>query len=1123
MEGNQVSLTNAAAGPADILRQYIDNHAALRGLGDALSRGDVALGAAAGSAFSYALFALFHTHGADMLAVANDREEAAYLYNEAQSALGDERCGLLVSGFRRAAVHGRPDPESALLRSDLLRNLARAGRQPMFVATYPEALAETCVTPTHIQANTLPLAKGEKISPGFIVEVLAEHSFARVDFVCEPGQFATRGSIVDVFSFSNTRPYRIDFFGDEIETIRSFDIDTQTSLELLDRIEIIPDLANKVTDVDRVPVPDILAPGTVVAYDNRALALQRIAVVTEATDEMRAGAEVDLSRILAPHKAVEEGLARFRTVERRPGERGGQGGTDLGTSAQPSFAKNFEFLAKAIAENAAKGYRTVILSEQEKQLERLQGILSREGTAARPELALGYLHRGFTDHNLRLCAWTDHQIFDRHQKYHLNLGFTRRDQMTLDQITSLHPGDYIVHNDYGIGQFAGLERITTNGHEQEVIKLVYKDHDTLYVNIHALHKISKYKGKDGTPPRIHKLGGQAWQNTKNSAKSKIKDIARELISLYATRLEKRGFPFSANTYLNDQLEASFLYEDTPDQVAANRAVRDDMESPVPMDRLICGDVGFGKTEIAVRAAFKATCDNKQVAVLVPTTILAMQHYKTFTERLKEFPVRVDHLSRMRTAAEKTAILKDLREGRIDILIGTHRIVSKDVVFKDMGLLIVDEEQKFGVKTKEKLRAMKVNVDTLTLTATPIPRTLQFSLMGARDLSVIKTPPPNRLPIHTEIHTFDAKIIADAVNYELERGGQVFVIHNRIQNIDQVAEMIRGACPRARVTFAHGQMGAEQLESIMTDFVEEQFDVLVSTTIIESGLDIANANTIIINEAQNYGLSDLHQLRGRVGRSNKKAFCYLLAPPVATLPAESRRRLLALEAFTELGSGFNIALQDLDIRGAGNLLGGEQSGFISDLGYETYQRVLREAMLELRGEEFKNLLANDQETADTASVDTEGLVECVVDTDLELLLPEYYVENVAERMRLYKQLDNMRDGSQTEAFEAMLRDRFGRIPTETRELIKVVRLRQIAEALGMEKLFVKQGGMTCHFIADPNHPFYQSPAFATAMRNLQGRTRGCRIEEQNGKLKLRYTDITSIAAAIKALEELQKEE
>lgn len=1093
----------------DILKKYLNYSKLTTAISHLNTNNKAILGGLNESAFSLAVFTVFERTKCDLLFVANDREEAAYIYNEAMSMLGDDRCYLLVSSFKRAAIYGQFDSESALLRSDCIRHIVESGRQPLFIATYPEALIESTVSKSEIETNTISLSTGEQLTPDFLTELLSTYNFTNVDFVYEPGQFATRGGIVDVFSYSNIKPYRIDFMGKTIESIRTFDLETQISDSIVDSIKIIPDIEGVASTGERFPITSILQSQTIVIFDDYRFSSSKLKGLTEAVDDRQNMVDFDLKNSVVNSDILLNELTSFRTIYRTR-HKDKDNIVEFCAEAQPNFSKNFELLRQTITEYNDRDYDVVIVAEQQKQIDRISEILNQTGAGIRFSTMQGAIHKGFIDHDLKLCLFTDHQIFDRYQKYKINFGFTRRESLTINDITTLHPGDYVVHIDHGVGYFGGLEKTEINGKIQEVIKLVYRDMDTLYVNIHALHKISKYRGKDSTPPKIHKLGSTAWQNTKSNTKSKIKDIARELISLYSERLQKPGFAYSSDTYLSRQLEASFIYDDTPDQELATKAVKTDMESTAPMDRLICGDVGFGKTEVAIRAAFKAACDNKQVAVLVPTTILAFQHSKTFSERLKEYPVRIEYISRMRTAKEISTILKDLKAGLVDIIIGTHRLVSSDVVFKDLGLLIIDEEQKFGVKTKEKLRAMKVNVDTLTLTATPIPRTLQFSLMGARDLSIIKTPPPNRLPVTTEIHTFDIKLIADAINFEIDRQGQLFFVHNRVQNIVEIETMIRTACPKARVVHAHGQMEGRCLEKIMLDFIDEKYDVLVATTIIESGIDIPNANTIIINEAQNYGLSDLHQLRGRVGRSNKKAFCYLLTPQLQYLSSESRRRLQAIEAFTELGSGLNIALQDLDIRGAGNLLGGEQSGFISELGYETYQRVLQEAVFELKEQEFKNLL-------DTQSQQDESLLrlnECQIDTDLEILFPDSYISNITERIKLYKQLDSLTTDSELDSFGQMLKDRFGAIPHETVELMNVVKLRRKAVQLGFEKIVLRQQKMLCYFLSNSNSAYFDSSIFKNILDTLRQQPRLAKIQEHAGKLRMIIENVPTISKANK---------
>lgn len=1064
------------------------------------------------SSFSLLLFAVFDQIKTDTVVILNDKDEAGYMFNEALSLLSEHRCDLLVAGFKKAISDYHPDAELSLLRSETIRRWIEPDRKPTILFTYPEALVETIVTPEKIKSNTINLKVNEQISTDFLTDVLLTYNFQRVDFVYEPGQFAVRGSIIDIFSFANIKPYRIDFFGETVDSIRTFDVETQISETTTNSVFIIPDINNKNTEDERVPVTELFGKNTLIVFDKKKYFSERVAYLFKQFVEACTQNKLPINKIIAVPDKLLLTLCKYKTLCKNSAETL-QSDIFFSTCFQPDFSKNFELLYHIILEQIRDGYKVMIVSDQEKQLERISHILHQFDEHLKVETALINIHKGFSDNDLKICIFTDHQIFDRYQKYKIKTGFSRRESLAIEELTELHPGDYIVHIDHGIGQFGGLEKMMVNGTLKEVVKLVYRDNDTLFVNIHALHKISKYRSNEGTPPKVHKLGSNIWQNTKAKAKNKIKDIARELISLYAERLQQNGFAYSGDTFLNEQLEASFIYEDTPDQEEATKAVKADMENTAPMDRLICGDVGFGKTEIAIRAAFKAVYDKKQVAVLVPTTILAFQHFQTFSRRLKDFPVKVEYLSRMRSVIEQKNILKELKDGKVHILIGTHRIVSNDVMFNDLGLLIIDEEQKFGVIVKEKLRALKTNVDTLTLTATPIPRTLQFSLMGARDLSIIKTPPPNRQPIHTEIQTFNKELIANAIQNEISRGGQVFFIHNKVHNIIEIDTLIRDICPKARVIHAHGQMEGKQLEQIMMSFIEEKYDVLVATTIIESGVDIPNANTIIVNDAQNFGLSDLHQLRGRVGRSNKKAFCYLLTPPMAFLPAESRRRLQAIEMFTDLGSGFNIALQDLNIRGAGNLLGGEQSGFMADLGYETYQRVLQEAVYELKEHEFKNLLGDKQK--ESYEKDILNFKDCSIETDLNLFFPDNYVSNIGERIKLYKQIDGFTSDAEIFRFKTILADRFGKIPTETEQLIEVVKLRRVGASLGFEKITLKLSKMTCYFDSNQQSEYYNSEQFHSILASLQQQPNLARLNEHAGKLRLLF--LNSVKNITKAIE------
>ncbi len=1060
---------------------------------------------------------------AAQLFILNDKEEAAYLYNDLCNLINEERVLFFPASYKRSVQYQKTDSANIILRAETLNRLV-SEQPPAFVVTFPEALVEKVISQKQLQENTLSIRTGDKLALKFITEVLTDYNFERTDFVFQPGQYSVRGSIIDIFSFSDNQPYRIDFFGDEIDSIRLFDVENQLSIKKLNSIDIVPNIQENIGEDSRVSLIDFMPKNTIYWCKNMQYVSDRIQSIYENTVEKTPYLEMCEEQIAAKDcllkgyefidqmqllSGIEFGLKFFFPATTQ---------IVLNQSPQAVFHKNFDMLGEHLLNNNAKAVANYILSDNSKQIERIQSIFDDKGIEVDFKAVNHTLHEGFTDNELRVALFTDHQIFDRYHKFRLQNSNLHRakESVSLKEINQLNPGDYIVHSDHGIGRFGGLQKIDINGNEQEAIRLVYKDNDVLYVSLHALHKISKYKGKDATPPKIYKLGHGAWQKLKEKTKNKVKDIAKDLIALYAKRKAERGFAFSPDSYLQQELEASFIYEDTPDQVKATQATKEGMESPYPMDRLVCGDVGFGKTEVAIRAAFKAVADNKQVAVLVPTTILAFQHYQTFSERLKNFPCKVDYISRMRKTKDQRQTIKNLKEGKIDILIGTHRLIGKDVEFKDLGLLIIDEEQKFGVAVKEKLKQLKVNVDTLTLTATPIPRTLQFSLMGARDLSIINTPPPNRYPIATEVHPFNEDIIREAISYEVERNGQVFFIHNRVQNIKEVEAMIQRTVPGVSTVVAHGQMDGVTLEKIMLDFIRGDYDVLIATTIIESGLDIPNANTIIINNGQNFGLSELHQLRGRVGRSNKKAFCYLLTPPLDSMTQEARQRLQAIENFSELGSGFNIAMQDLDIRGAGNLLGGEQSGFITDIGYETYQRILNEAMQELKNNEFKEVFA-DKKQEQTA--DVRFITDCQIDTDLEVLLPENYVENIAERLRLYRELDNMENHEQLQQFKTNLQDRFGAVPTPAEELLKVVQLRWLAIDLGIERIILKNGKLVCYFVSDQNSPYYQSLQFTKVLQFLQAGSIPCEMKENNNKLSLVFSEIKHIADIIAILKQI----
>ena len=990
--------------------------------------------------------------------ILNDMEEAGYFYHDLIQINGEENVLFFPSSYRRAIKYGQKDAGNEILRTEVLSRIQKGDH--VCIVTCPEAVAEKVVSSKELSNRTLKLEVGEHTEVDTIMDILADFGFERVDYVYEPGQYALRGSIVDVFSYASEYPYRIDFFGDEIDSIRTFEVDTQLSKERKQSIAIVPELSVSgsgefVSFFDFIPRNSILAMKDFFWVREHIDKIHEDAVspLALAADEEHKTELLNIAKNLIDGGEFMMQSLNFRRIEFGNKPTGTPQATlTFDTQAQPIFHKNFELVSSCFREFIEKGYTLYICTDSEKQAKRLKDIFEERGDNIHFTYVNKTLHEGFTDHTLKGCFFTDHQIFDRFHKYNLRSDRARSGKvaLTLKELSQFEPGDYVVHIDHGIGKFAGLVRLPNGNTTQEVIKLIYQNDDVVFVSIHSLHKISKYKGKEGEPPRINKLGTGAWEKIKEKTKSKIKDIARDLIKLYSQRKQEQGYAYTPDSFLQHELEASFIYEDTPDQLKATNDVKADMESNRPMDRLVCGDVGFGKTEVAVRAAFKAATDNKQVAVLVPTTVLAYQHYQTFSERLKEFPCKVEYLSRARSAKDTSRILKELANGEIQILIGTHKLIGKSVKFKDLGLLIIDEEQKFGVSVKEKLRQLKVNVDTLTMTATPIPRTLQFSLMGARDLSVIQTPPPNRYPIQTEVHTFNEEIITEAINFEMSRNGQVFFVNNRIQNLQELKTLIQRNIPDCRVCIGHGQMKPEELEKIIYDFVNYDYDVLLATTIIESGIDIPNANTIIINAAQNFGLSDLHQMRGRVGRSNRKAFCYLLAPPLTSLTPEAKRRLQAIENFSDLGSGIHIAMQDLDIRGAGNMLGAEQSGFIADLGYETYQKILAEAVKELKEDEFSELYQEELQAAGEEKISGEDFVsECQVESDLELLFPNEYIPSSSERMLLYRELDSLELDKDLTDFKSRLEDRFSKVPPEGEELLRIVPLRRLAKRLGAE--------------------------------------------------------------------------
>jgi transcription-repair coupling factor (superfamily II helicase) len=1048
-----------------------------------------------------------------------DKEEAAYFYTDLVTLEGTpERTLFFPSSYKRSIQYHQTDEANIITRTQTLRRLTER-RVASFIVSYAEALVESVVTRKQLGESTMEVRKGERINMAFLEEVLQTYGFQLVDFVYEPGQYSIRGGIADVFSYASSHPYRIDFFGDEVDSIRSFDTDSQRSLETLKKANIIPNIQwESQMGEKRISFLDFIPAATTIWVDHPGLISDQVQSLYDRT-VFDAGHEAPVRKeqFLVTGDRIREQMERCMQVVFGfcPGDRSIRRWR-FNTSPQPAFSKSFDLLVSHMKQQSRDHYTNFILSENEKQLERLRAIFHEIDPELHYETVCQTLHEGFRDHDLKCAYYTDHQIFERYHKFRFHDRFSRKESITVKELTGLNPGDYVVHVDHGIGIFGGLEKIEVNGKPQEAVRLVYKDRDVLYVNIHSLHRISKYRGKDTGSPRINKLGSGAWQKLKSNTKKKVQDIARELIVLYARRKEQKGFAFSPDTYLQQELESSFIYEDTPDQLKATEEVKSGMEAGYPMDRLVCGDVGFGKTEVAIRAAFKAVADSKQVALLVPTTVLAFQHYNTFRERLRDFPCTIDYLSRFRTAAEQRQIKAKLKEGAVDILIGTHKLVGKEIEFRDLGLLIIDEEQKFGVGVKEKLKQMKLDVDTLTLTATPIPRTLQFSLMGSRDLSIINTPPPNRHPIITELHTFNEEIIREAIEYEVSRGGQVFFIHNRVQNIMGIKEIVDRLLPHVRSVVAHGQMEGRRLETVMLDFMQGDYDVLIATAIVESGLDIPNANTIIINNGHQFGLSDLHQLRGRVGRSNKKAFCYIFAPPVDLLSPEARRRLKAVEELSALGSGFNIALQDLDIRGAGNLLGAEQSGFIADIGFDTYNRILNEAILEIRESEFGDLT---EQPAGEATGEPRFVSDCTIDTDLELLFPDHYVSSIRERVELYSKLDTIGNEQELKAFREMLADRFGPLPPVSEDLLKVVELRWLARRLGVEKIVLKKSTLITYFVSNPGSSFYSSRVFREVIGNIQSHPGLFRMREDQDKLSLRCEDVDSVREACMILQKL----
>ena len=1054
-----------------------------------------------------------------VLVVGDSLDDAGYLYHDLSRALGENAVLMFPSGYKRSIKYGQPEPPSQIMRTEVL-NRWGVDAALRYVVTYPEALAEKVASRDTIDEHTLRLATGSSADITEIKKWLRENGFEEVDYVYDPGHFAVRGSILDIFGYSYEEPFRIDFFGDDIESIRSFNIETQLSERKFDDISV----TSNVTSSSEGSLLDYISHDTLIWMRDPAYTVDRIKSIAGESFSSSAliadeGDASAMSQVVDPERFADE-LGGFKLVSFTSALDVPSGtGTAIGFGCTPQgiYHKNFDLISDSFGKLLADGYTIYILSDSEKQIERLRAIFADRGDDISFTSVITTVHEGFVDHAVKMCVFTDHQIFDRFHKYNLKSDRARSGKLALSlkELGQIEPGDYIVHADHGVGRFGGLIRTEVNGRMQEMIKLVYLNNDLLLVSIHSLHKLSKYRGKEGVEPRINRLGSGAWNKMKDRTKSKLKDIARDLIKLYAARKDEKGYAYSPDSYLQQELEASFLYEDTPDQLTATQAVKADMESARPMDRLVCGDVGFGKTEVAIRAAFKAATDNKQTAVLVPTTVLAYQHYNTFKDRLKDFPVRVEYLSRARSAKDVRLILADLAEGKIDILIGTHKIIGKDVKFKDLGLLIVDEEQKFGVAVKEKLKQLKTNVDTLTMSATPIPRTLQFSLMGARDLSAITTPPANRYPILTSLNALNDDIITEAVNFEMSRNGQVFIVNPRIEGLYDLEAMVKRLVPDARTIVAHGQMPPENLEKAIMDFSNHDYDVLLATTIIESGIDMPNVNTIVINDAHKFGLSELHQLRGRVGRSSRKAFCYLLVPPHVPLTPVARRRLQAIESFSELGSGIHIAMQDLDIRGAGNLLGAEQSGFIADLGYETYQRILKEAVMELKNEEFADTLT----ASDGTSGDEEFVADCAVESDMELLLPPDYVPQESERISLYKELDGIERELDLQRFRMHLEDRFGKIPKVTSELLRVPRLRYLARRLGIEKIVLKQEQMYMYFVDDNNKAYYQSPMFGRILNYLQAHPRRCRIREKNGRRSLAIADVPTVEEAVSLLQEI----
>ena len=1075
-----------------------------------------------GSSLSFAIAATFKQIEKPFLLLFSDKEEAAYHLNDLEELIGERNVLFYPGSYRRPYQIEETDNANVLLRAEVL-NRINSRKKPVIIVTYPEALFEQVITKKELEKSTLKLKVGEEISLDFINEILHEYNFKRSDFVTEPGEFSVRGGIIDVFSFSNDDPYRIEFFGDEVDSIRSFDVETQLSNTKLTKINIMPNVENKLLDEHRESFLQYVSSNTIIFSKN-------IEALTAKLDELFEKSKIAFKKLskeinhAQPNELFCDGpliktlLSKFSLVEilntkNRNKDLESLTNIQFNISPQPSFNKQFDLLIENLNKNTQNGFTNYLLCDNEKQAKRFDDIFNDVEEDVTYSTVVFPLYQGFIDNDLKIACYTDHQIFERYHKFRLKNGYAKKQAITVKELTNLEIGDYVTHIDHGIGKFGGLQKIEVEGSQQEAIKLIYGDRDILYISIHSLHKISKYNGKDGKAPKMYKLGSGAWKKLKQKTKTRVKQIAYDLIQLYAKRKIEKGFQYKPDSFIQHELEASFIYEDTPDQSSATEAVKIDMEKEQPMDRLVCGDVGFGKTEVAIRAAFKAVDNGKQVAILVPTTILAFQHFKTFSERLKNFPVTIDYLNRFRTTKQRNTILEGLTDGSLDIVIGTHQLASNKVIFKDLGLLVVDEEQKFGVAVKDKLKTIKENVDTLTLTATPIPRTLQFSLMAARDLSVISTPPPNRHPIDTQVIRLNEEIIRDAIHYEISRGGQVFFIHNRIENIKEVAGMIQRLVPDAKIATGHGQMEGKKLEQLMLAFMNNEFDVLVSTTIVESGLDVPNANTIFINNANNFGISDLHQMRGRVGRSNKKAFCYFITPPYHKMTDDARKRIEALELFSELGSGINIAMKDLEIRGAGDLLGGEQSGFINDIGFDTYQKILNEAIEELKNNEFKELY---QDTGSSKNY----VKEVQIDTDFEILIPDHYVEIISERLNLYTKLSEIKNEEELKIFESQLIDRFGELPKQVVDLLDSVRIKWISKEIGLERIILKRKRMVGYFVSDQQSDFYQTSSFSNVLSYIQKHPKSCIMKEKETKSGLRllitFIHIDSVKKALSVL-------